>query len=87
MPHERHCQDFTVAHAGTPSLLAFLKRRNIKLGLVSNLAGRVPVRGELVEGPDGWEFEILDADPRRIKRIRVRPTEASAGDVAEQQTG
>lgn len=41
-------------------------------GLVFMLSGRVPVRGEVVEHPDGPEFEVLDADPRRIKRLRVR---------------
>lgn len=40
-------------------------------GLVFGLIGRVPVRGELVSTPSGFEFEILDADPRRIKRIRI----------------
>jgi CBS domain containing-hemolysin-like protein len=33
--------------------------------------GRVPVRGELVPGPGPFEFEVLDADPRRIKKIRI----------------
>jgi CBS domain containing-hemolysin-like protein len=41
-------------------------------GLVFSLAGRVPSRGELLTHSSGLEFEILDADPRRIKRIRVR---------------
>lgn len=45
-------------------------------GLVFMLAGRVPARGELVVHPDGTEFEVLDADPRRIKRLRVLLTEA-----------
>ena len=40
-------------------------------GLVFSLAGRVPVRGELIRHPLGFEFEILDADPRRIKSLRV----------------
>ncbi|RLJ41248.1 magnesium and cobalt transporter [Litoreibacter meonggei] len=40
-------------------------------GLVFMLSGRVPARGEVVEHPSGAEFEILDADPRRIKRLRV----------------
>jgi hypothetical protein len=38
---------------------------------VVNLIGRVPVRGELVRGPDSLEFQVLDADPRRVKRIRI----------------
>ncbi len=41
-------------------------------GLVFVLTGRVPVRGEMVPHPSGVEFEVLDADPRRIKRLRVR---------------
>ncbi|MEM7471652.1 MAG: hemolysin family protein [Pseudomonadota bacterium] len=41
-------------------------------GLVFLLTGRVPARGEVVKHPNGAEFEIVDADPRRIKRIRVR---------------
>lgn len=41
-------------------------------GLVFMLAGRVPTRGEVVQHPDGPEFEVIDADPRRIKRMRVR---------------
>ena len=41
-------------------------------GLVFMLAGRVPARGEVVKHPDGPDFEVVDADPRRIKRLRVR---------------
>lgn len=41
-------------------------------GLVFMLSGRVPVRGEVIEHPNGTEFEVVDADPRRIKRLRVR---------------
>ncbi|MDA7948014.1 MAG: hemolysin family protein [Hyphomicrobiaceae bacterium] len=40
-------------------------------GLVFVLAGRVPVRGELVRHETGFEFEVLDADARRIKRVKV----------------
>jgi CBS domain containing-hemolysin-like protein len=42
-------------------------------GLVSALAGRVPQRGEVIAHPGGLEFEVTDADPRRIKRVRIRP--------------
>ena len=42
-------------------------------GLIVSLVGRVPQRGEIVSHPSGYEFEILEADPRRIKRARVRP--------------
>ncbi|MDJ0639295.1 MAG: hemolysin family protein [Paracoccaceae bacterium] len=41
-------------------------------GLVFMLAGRVPARGEVVKHPAGLDFEVVDADPRRIKRLRVR---------------
>jgi magnesium and cobalt transporter len=41
-------------------------------GLVFWLTGRVPARGEVVLHPDGHEFEVLDADARKIKRLRVR---------------
>lgn len=44
-------------------------------GLVFALAGRVPLRGELIVHPVGLEFEILDADPRRIKRMKIRGAE------------
>jgi len=40
-------------------------------GLVFVLAGHVPVRGEVICHENGLEFEILDADPRRIKKLRV----------------
>ncbi len=48
-------------------------------GLVSSLAGRVPKRGEVIAHPAGIEFEVLDADPRRIKRLRVRSAPGAAG--------
>jgi magnesium and cobalt transporter len=47
-------------------------------GLVFMLAGRVPARGEMIRHPSGTEFEIVDADPRRIKRLRVRLPGAKA---------
>lgn len=47
-------------------------------GLVFFLAGRVPARGEVVRHGSGIEFEVLDADPRRIRRLRVcQPTLAN----------
>jgi magnesium and cobalt transporter len=42
-------------------------------GLVVCLAGRVPVRGEIIRHPQGGEFEVLEADPRRIRRLKMRP--------------
>jgi CBS domain containing-hemolysin-like protein len=49
-------------------------------GLVTALAGRVPQRGEVIAHPDGLDFEITDADPRRVKRLRIRPTPAPPAD-------
>jgi CBS domain containing-hemolysin-like protein len=40
-------------------------------GLVFSLVGRIPVRGELVRHPSGIEFEVLDADARRVRKLRV----------------
>jgi len=40
-------------------------------GYLVTRVGRVPVRGELVPGPSGFEIEVLDADPRRVKRVRI----------------
>ncbi|MGO4438688.1 hemolysin family protein [Rhizobium sp. RAF56] len=40
-------------------------------GLIFSALGRIPVRGELVQALPGFEFQILDADPRRIKRVRI----------------
>jgi magnesium and cobalt transporter len=48
-------------------------------GLVFTLAGRVPKRGEVIAHPDGIECEVLDADPRRVKRLRVRGLPAATG--------
>lgn len=47
-------------------------------GLVFTLANRVPTRGEVIPHPNGHEIEIVDADPRRIKRVRLRPASAVA---------
>lgn len=53
-------------------------------GLVFTLAGRVPAKGELVSHGSGLEFRVLDADPRRIRRLRVRkPGSQPAGRAAE----
>jgi CBS domain containing-hemolysin-like protein len=43
-------------------------------GYIVTLVDRVPVRGELVPGPGAFEIEILDADPRRVKRVRIYPS-------------
>ncbi len=41
-------------------------------GLVFSLIDRVPARGEIINALEGFEFEVLDADPRRIKKLRIR---------------
>ncbi|WP_299442208.1 hemolysin family protein [uncultured Rhodospira sp.] len=51
-------------------------------GLVFRLAGRVPGRGELIVHDSGMEFEVMDADPRRIKRLRLRNLPTGPGPVA-----
>src|SRR5664279_1054795 len=40
-------------------------------GYLVTRAGRLPLRGEIIPGPDLFEFEVLDADPRRVKRVRI----------------
>jgi CBS domain containing-hemolysin-like protein len=41
-------------------------------GLVFDLAGRMPVKGEIVTGLKGFEFEVLLADPRQVKRLKIK---------------
>ncbi len=48
-------------------------------GVVTSLAGRVPQRGEIITHPSGIEFEITEADARRVKRLRVRRVKPAAG--------
>lgn len=50
-------------------------------GLVFSLAGRVPERGEIISHPLGIEFEILEASPRRVKHLRLRPTTSAKKDT------
>jgi CBS domain containing-hemolysin-like protein len=40
-------------------------------GLVFAALGRIPARGEVVQAIPGFEFQVLDADPRRVKRVRI----------------
>ncbi|MGS4946714.1 hemolysin family protein [Meridianimarinicoccus sp. RP-17] len=52
-------------------------------GVVFLLTGRVPARGEIVKHPAGVEIEVVDADPRRIKRLRIQvPNDPAAGGAA-----
>jgi CBS domain containing-hemolysin-like protein len=55
--------DFDVGDAG--------KEVDTLGGYLTTRAGRVPVRGELVPGPGLFEIEVIDADPRRVKRVRI----------------
>ncbi len=52
-------------------------------GLIFSLVGRVPQRGELIRHPGGLEFEIIDADPRRVKKIRIHLIDPVASDDAD----
>lgn len=56
-------------------------------GFIVTLAGRVPIRGELIAGPAGLEFEILDADPRRVKRMRIHRHQAAADETTAAGSG
>jgi magnesium and cobalt transporter len=49
-------------------------------GLVFNLAGRVPTKGEIIAHPSGVEFLVLEADARRIRRLRARKTVTPAAE-------
>lgn len=60
-------------------------------GLVFNLAGRVPVKGETLHHPSGVSFEVIDADSRRIKRLRIfnlpKPGNQNLSDSSSATTG
>ena len=53
-------------------------------GLVVALLGRLPQRGEIVHHPSGLEFQVLEADPRRVKRLRLRRPQPAASAVSGQ---
>ncbi|WP_367716520.1 hemolysin family protein [Nitratireductor sp. GISD-1A_MAKvit] len=46
-------------------------------GVIFNVLGRVPARGEVIQAIPGFEFQVLDADPRRVKRVRIVHNRAS----------
>jgi CBS domain containing-hemolysin-like protein len=54
-------------------------------GLVFSIAGRIPARGELMRHPSGVEFEVLEADPRRIRKLRIHvpPSEKPAEEQSD----
>ena len=56
-------------------------------GVVFSITGRIPSRGELVHHPSGIEFEVLDADPRRIKRLRIHLPKGPDTAKAERKAG
>ena len=49
-------------------------------GLIVTLAGHVPAQGEIVEGPDGLVFEVVEADSRRVKRLSIQQRSIVQGD-------
>lgn len=55
-------------------------------GLVVSLSGRVPIRGELIAHSSGVEFEVLEADPRRIRRLRIRGPGTSLAPASTEAT-
>jgi CBS domain containing-hemolysin-like protein len=66
-------------------------------GMIFNTLGRVPVRGEVVRAIPGFEFHVLDADPRRVKRVRIvedkgperrrRPVREGQAEAVERSAG
>jgi CBS domain containing-hemolysin-like protein len=51
-------------------------------GYLASRIGRLPVRGELVPGPGPFEIEVLDADPRRVKRVKIHRSKPPGGGKA-----
>ena len=54
-------------------------------GLVFAMTGRIPPKGEVVEAVAGYDFEVLDADPRRIKKVRIRDRASAAAPVRQKR--
>lgn len=55
-------------------------------GYAVSLAGRVPQRGEVLQAPNGFDFEVTEGDARKVRKLRIRPSAAaaaSAGKAAE----
>lgn len=55
-------------------------------GLIFSVLGRIPLRGEVVQAIPGYEFHVLEVDPRRVKRVRIVPL-SEADNNGEQQGG
>lgn len=90
-PRVRHLADGAFEADARMSLEDFREQTGIELqppdpdadvdtlaGLVVALIGRLPQRGEVVSDPSGMQFEVLEADPRRVRRIRLKPPSKSA---------
>lgn len=54
-------------------------------GYLVTHVGRLPVRGEVISGPGDFEIEVLDADPRRVKRLRIGPRRVRPAARAREQ--
>ena len=65
-------QDIAEAMGSEVSSTVDLDEIDTVAGFITKVTGRVPVRGEIIRIDDQLEFEILDADPRRVKRVRAR---------------
>ncbi|MEM8772198.1 MAG: hemolysin family protein [Pseudomonadota bacterium] len=52
-------------------------------GYVVSMAGRVPQRGEVIAGGAGLDFEVVEADARKVRRLRIRPAAAPKNEAAE----
>jgi len=63
------------------------EEREQDIDTLGGLAGRMPSRGEVIRHPSGMEFEVVDSDPRRVKRLRIRnlPRDDDAGSAAAVQ--
>ncbi len=52
-------------------------------GYVVSVAGRVPQRGEILASPSGLDFEVVEADARKLRRLRIRPSQSQRNEAAE----
>ncbi len=52
-------------------------------GYVVSIAGRVPQRGEIITSPSGFDIEIAEADARKVRRLRIRPSRRPQSEAAE----
>ena len=55
-------------------------------GYLVTHVGRLPVRGEVISGPGNFEIEVLDADPRRVKRLRIATRKERAAVRAQRES-